>query len=201
VSNKYHKGVVVYKQVCGRSSSRYLYRTDTAWYCGKEVGQEDGRQLYLRNLSTAYQVPGDGWEVNKDWHSQPPTWVPVPSLSISTGALPQCDVITVYGGGVADGVYEVVPDKYMWGRHVYRQAVQPYCALSVGYGVYDGYVYDGWGVKNGDTKVMRSEYASMCPADPLCGYGGGVAGCVWKSGTYSTGEEIVVTVQCSLHRF
>ena len=184
----------VYKQV-GSIWNRYLYRTNSAWYCSRDVGREDGKFMLLRNSNTADQVPGDSWEVNKYWYiSQSPTWVPVPSLSMSTGALPQCGVITVHGGGVADGEYEVVPDQYEFGRHVCRQAVQPYCTLRVW--------YDGWCVKNGDTVVMRSEYASMCPADPLCGFGGGVAGCKWKSGgRYDSREEIVVTVQCSVHRF
>ena len=195
----------VYKQMWGEDSrngsisSRYLYRTDIAWYCSGMIGKEDGNGVYLRNMSKGDQVPGDGWEWKTPrYYSHPPNWIPVHSLRVRSSHLPQCGVITVHGVGVADGEYEVVPDQYSMGRHVYRQAVEPYCTLRVWYGY-------GWCVTNGDTScmVMHSMYPSMCPADPLCGYGDGVGGCVWKKDrwTSSSGREIVVPVQCSVHRF
>ena len=165
-------GCDVYTRVGGYV---YLYRTHTAWYCSGEIGREDGKHVFIRNINTSHTLPTDGWEYNKYWSSQSAGWVPAPSLAVSRGHLPQC-VITVHGGGDVDGEYKVDPGQCVLGRYGYRQTVEPFCTLSVD--VNDGY---GWCVYNRGIKVMRSKYPSICPADPLCEYGVGdsVGGCRW----------------------
>ena len=127
-----HPGTgVVYRQV---GDDTYLYRTLTGWYCGMNIGREDGQWVFLRNPSPAHQVPAHGWEYNETWlDSQPSTWVPAPTLTRETGPLPLCGVITVQGAGDADGEYHQVPGEYWWGRPEYRHAEHPRYELRVGW--------------------------------------------------------------------
>ena len=116
---------------------------------------------------------------------------------MNTGQLTPCGVVSVHvqGGGDGDCDYHHVPGKHVYGRYLYRQVLQPHCTLSV-----DG---NEWVICNGNTMVMQSEYASMCPADPLAGFGAGrVGGNKWKcKNKFGWLVKTVVSVQCSEHRY
>ena len=77
-----------------------------------------------------------------------------------------CHGLSVEGAGDANGDYHQEPGKHAYGRPVYRQAREPYCTIHV--------ETWGWSVKNNGNTLAFSQYASMCPADPLAGYEGGV---------------------------
>ena len=128
LSSEQHQGREVYAQQhsdSDSSSSYYLYRTQSAWYCGYKIGQEKSGLCFRNSNLTSVRVPTTGWEyMSSTWHS-------CPSLSVGTGTLPPCGVLTVQHGGDGDGEYHLVPGKYSRGRNVYIHAVEPHYTLSV----------------------------------------------------------------------
>ena len=126
-------GCKVYRHVDCCSSSRYLYHADGTWYCSYEIGRVDGKKVFLRNSNNTHQLPMHGWEYNKSYNSFLPSWVSAPTLTVNTGHLTPCGVVSVHvhGGGDADGDYLHEPGKHVYGRYLYRQVLQPHCTLSV----------------------------------------------------------------------
>ena len=163
----------------------YLYKTDSAWYCGSTVGREDSNECWMRNMNiTNDNIPSDHWEYHKYLK-----WVPAPTLTMTTGPLPQCSV--TIQGGVADGKYEG-DGEYKYGRQVFRRTVAPCYRLYVGGAC-------GWCVYDDDGEmVMWSNIVSMCPSVDSDGVGRDSKWrCCDGNGWYS--DSRLVTVECSVH--
>ena len=145
----------------------YLYRTHCGWYISHELGMDYGSCVVFRNATATHNVPCQGWQYNEFYEnlSLSSMWVSAHTITVAKDHL-SCDSLAVEGVGDADGEYLQLPGKHAYGRQVFKQTREPFCILHVD-------VY-GWSVKNNGHTVAFSQYASMCPADPLAGYEDGV---------------------------
>ena len=176
----------MYKQ---RGGDRHLYRTHGGWAVSLTLGSE--KDCDLMNMSDS------GWQY-KDHDKQ---YKAAPTLTRGIGPLPPCGVVTVTGGGKADGDYHADGGEYKQGRPVFVRRQQPAYKLYVsdGFYVYDGYVYVSvWCVFSDlDRKVMKSKYSSVCPS------GTEVAGGEGRKWRYYDNNnkfvEIPVIITCSVH--
>merc|ERR1719483_1491413 len=107
------------------------------------------------NMSDS-DIPVVGWQYKDDDNQ----YKAAPTLTISIGPLPPCGVVTVTGGGKADGDYHADGGEYKQGRPVFVRRQQP---------AYKLYVYDVYGVyrcvwcvfSDKDSLVMCSNYSSV----------------------------------------
>ena len=176
----------MYKQ---RGSDRHLYRTHWGWAVSDTLGSEE--DCDLMNMSDS------GWQY-KGYDNQ---YKAAPTLTRGIGPLPPCGVVTVTGGGEADGDYHADGGEYKHGRPVFVRRQQPAYKLYV-YGRYRWW-YDAWCVfSDKDSLVMFSLYSSVCPAGTEVARGGKWKKYKWYNildPFFNVNVDIPVIISCSVH--